>query len=1711
MPIETDLSTSPYFDDYKANNDYYKILFKPGVPVQTRELNQLQTILQSQVEKFGDVIFKQGTIVDGCAFTFHDKLKYVKIKDNDVTGGPVTMTTYKNKFVKNSSNLVAQIIDTSTGFESQAPDLNTLHLRYINSGTTYNETSFVKNTILEIYRAERSLEKVVVNDGGSSFSNGDTVVVYPAIAIQNSTGGNTFAANTWVLNTKIVQDTSNAEAEILEVNTSIRSDAVVLKIRPLTADLSSSSGTANDWNMDEGFTITGANLDATQANLTSNALVVDVIGQDATGSLVTDSTGKITTVSVTARGSNYDVEPHITVQSTTGTITSANLEGYNYISKVTAQDDDAAVGNSYGFSVSDGVIYQKGFFSRVSPNFVIVEKYANTTQPHEKVAGFNTSETLSDYVSDDSLLDNATGAPNYTAPGADRLKLSPTLSILTKAEAEANANFFSLVEFNKGRPFKQLRTTQFNKLADELAQRTFEESGNYVLNPFYSVSTSVDTFADEANNYSLTIDSGTAYIRGRRVESYAQFSTEVPKATTTRTTANASIDVVYGNYIRIKNLAGRFPFNWGETVNLYSSNTSYLSNSANFGNSAVTPAGDSIGQARIRSLVYDEGTPGTENGVYRLYLFDINMDRAKSLKDVKGIYHNGGTYKGWADTIQTTDPLTGTVGTKLIDSSVSALLFDSRFEAVKSLTNLKYKVRTVDSNVSISTAGQITVTNAATVTWPYSGELTETEQENLIVVPLANNETANIGNDFTYGSSGNTLETTAESDFVANLVVGDFIKVYTNSTTNEVKQVTGFGNATVIEVDSNFTTAANTTGANVSFFVPHSIPLNISKNPRRNANVNSNQLRIYLNPPSGSTFDSTTNVSVAYTATKTVAATNVKNTNRLRYVKLQMSNNAVTNSGPWFLGVSDIFRLRNVYKHTATTVNVNSTNITNEFYIENNHRNGVVDGGYLYKKPGSSEAINTTDFLLVEYDAFVTNTAPYAVGSYQIKDDWPLGNATTANTLSNSSLYINTAEIPQVSTNDSIPYADLRDYIDFRVTANNIANTQVTTDSDANMTVNPAIPSFDNLYDRTSEKHFPTPEGDAFFDVEFYLPRVDNVVMTSNADFKVVKGIPDQADKVQAPQFSEDMLLINRMDIPAYPTYPTNLKSDMLELLDTKVASTRILNIREDRFKLSESILPQNAEHLTQATAYSMQDIGGLERRLETLEYAAQLTNLEDSITQKEIPSSANSATQRYKFGFFVDNFQGTNGSDTTNPEYRAIVFNSRLTADKEILNLPMVWDTSNSTTLEMLSSNTAYLKYDEVPVVRQLAATYDPAESVGDLDVTVQETAESESVADATNKNVDVRYTFSNTSATSILYFQALGSKDRYEIHQGTTPNFTISSSTLVASSADAVSLTAAEKNSLKSKRSKVMENEVDVQFEAQGGEPKYWVKYLGKVTWTHIPASGRYYKIRAISGGSLGTTRLHYPVDRLTNLTRTAFDTSADIENCPTCKVNFAGAVNGVRNRKLVPYRRLTDTTVTKYDTRTHTDRRYSFQSNGEQKVLIEISALKPLSRHNFFFGAENRNHKCKALHGPLNGTFGTAGASSLVTDENGKLRFHFFFDAGLNTGITYTNKVKTQDIINRITGNKDIEIKNSDESSTAKFQLTIAINERTNPTKVHDRRTPKPKLKKCIIRERVKTSHNGGVHGSPTYGYKNRTVYREKCPQRRSCYHTRGSYSC
>ena len=59
MPQQTNLNVAPYFDDYDASDDFYRVLFKPGYPVQARELTTLQSILQNQIENLGNIFSKK--------------------------------------------------------------------------------------------------------------------------------------------------------------------------------------------------------------------------------------------------------------------------------------------------------------------------------------------------------------------------------------------------------------------------------------------------------------------------------------------------------------------------------------------------------------------------------------------------------------------------------------------------------------------------------------------------------------------------------------------------------------------------------------------------------------------------------------------------------------------------------------------------------------------------------------------------------------------------------------------------------------------------------------------------------------------------------------------------------------------------------------------------------------------------------------------------------------------------------------------------------------------------------------------------------------------------------------------------------------------------------------------------------------------------------------------------------------------------------------------------------------------------------------------------------------------------------------------------------------------------------------------------------------------------------------------------------------------
>jgi len=75
------LQNDPYNDDFDDYKNFLRILFKPGYAVQARELTQLQTILQNQISKFGDHIFKDGSLVTG-GLTSLSKVSFVRLYGN---------------------------------------------------------------------------------------------------------------------------------------------------------------------------------------------------------------------------------------------------------------------------------------------------------------------------------------------------------------------------------------------------------------------------------------------------------------------------------------------------------------------------------------------------------------------------------------------------------------------------------------------------------------------------------------------------------------------------------------------------------------------------------------------------------------------------------------------------------------------------------------------------------------------------------------------------------------------------------------------------------------------------------------------------------------------------------------------------------------------------------------------------------------------------------------------------------------------------------------------------------------------------------------------------------------------------------------------------------------------------------------------------------------------------------------------------------------------------------------------------------------------------------------------------------------------------------------------------------------------------------------------------------------------------------------------
>ena len=469
MPQKTNLNISPYFDDFDKDDNFYRVLFKPGFPVQARELTTLQSMLQNQIESFGSHIFKEGSMVIPGNINYDGEYTCIKV-NSDHLG--IDIINYADKLVgKRLRGQASGVVASVDKYENISPTEGitdfTLFVRYHQAGTS---------------------EEV------ATFSDGEVLIT------------------------------------------------------------------------EESFTYGNTNINA----------------GDTVASVVSENSSAI--------GSNV--------------------------------------------SIGNGVYFIRGTFVDVSEDKVILDPYSNT--PSYRV-GLSISEEIITAKDDSGLYDNAKGFSNYAAPGADRLKISTTLTkkLLTDFD---DKNFVELLRIENGEIKKLQNTSVYSIIKDYFAKRTYEESGDYSLGNFgVQIAESLNDrlsndgvyfdgqVTDQLNTPSedllaVKVSPGKAYVRGFDIETVSTTVLDVEKPRDTRTVTDALVPFEFGTLFKV-NFAAGLPFiginNNSNTVELHNrrKTTQFAT--------AIPTNSTKIGEARIYAYNLSDAPYSNNASEFDLYLFDV--------------------------------------------------------------------------------------------------------------------------------------------------------------------------------------------------------------------------------------------------------------------------------------------------------------------------------------------------------------------------------------------------------------------------------------------------------------------------------------------------------------------------------------------------------------------------------------------------------------------------------------------------------------------------------------------------------------------------------------------------------------------------------------------------------------------------------------------------------------------------------------------------------------------------------------------------------------------------------------------------------------------------------------------------------------------------------------------------------------------------------
>lgn len=185
----------------------------------------------------------------------------------------------------------------------------------------------------------------------------------------------------------------------------------------------------------------------------------------------------------------------------------------------------------------------------VTGRFVFAPKQGLIVSPTSRnytgTIGFQIVQDVVTVNDTTALYDNSGDLPNVAAPGADRHRIQ--LTLVDKSTLTSDDSFVFLSRIINSKVVEQVdELDNYNIIEDLLAERTYEESGNYLAEPFQL------TFEDDDSTDSdifAVVGPGVAYVRGYRVENQYPLKLKTPRPQAFENVPDDFVKVDYGAYV----------------------------------------------------------------------------------------------------------------------------------------------------------------------------------------------------------------------------------------------------------------------------------------------------------------------------------------------------------------------------------------------------------------------------------------------------------------------------------------------------------------------------------------------------------------------------------------------------------------------------------------------------------------------------------------------------------------------------------------------------------------------------------------------------------------------------------------------------------------------------------------------------------------------------------------------------------------------------------------------------------------------------------------------------------------------------------------------------------------------------------------------------------------------------------------------------------